>query len=411
MLFSTTEILLAAGFFFALAAASSDEPPIDIPSDTEVQFSDDPYAGQDKLGMIKDGLAHLAAIRYESTSFSSESDGYAGVYGDFCVYDPRLNKIDDPSLYPTIDDMMLTSEHCGDHTYTLPLDEVVAAVLSHDINTGQMNPPVEGLLFHAGHAGAGILSNVLATFDSALVVPEHPAIHDALFACDYIHNRFESVSCSSVAQKQLVEDVIKLVTRSSDASITHAYIKLHADSTAYLPMVREIIPDTPWIFHYRDSETTLAKSTQLKLNSCVLTRRQPSFILAQKALEFNIDLDGMSQEDLCALYLSTLLEVATQEYENSSTGMLIEYEQLLEPSFTTDIVLPHLGLQAEIDADPATVSANVDSTLSTKSNTRGVPGKKVQKWNANDEVVHISDQVRAASELFMGNAMQAVKRL
>jgi len=177
-------------------------------------------------------------------------------------------------------------------------------------------------------------------------------------------------------------------------------------------MVREIIPDTPWTFHYRDSETTLAKSTQPKQNSCVMTRRQPSFNLAQKAKDFNIDLDGMSQEDLCALYLSTLFDVATQEYEISDTGMLIQYEQLLEPGFITGAVLPHLGLQAAIDADPVTVSANVETTLSTKSNARGVPGgKKVQNWNANDEVVHISDEVRAASDLFMGNAMEAFARL
>lgn len=410
MLFSTNHILL--GVLATAAAAPSDEPPIEIPSDVEMQFSDDPYAGQDKLDMIKSGLAHLAAIRFESTSFSSENGGYTGVYGDFCVYDAQLNQVEDPSLYPTVEEMMLTSEHCGEHTYTLPLDEVVAAVSSFDINSGQMNPPVEGLLFHVGHAGAGILSNVLATFESALVVPEHPAIHDALFACDYIHNRFESENCSSSAQKQLVEDVIHLATRSSDASITHAYIKFHADSTAYLSMVRDIIPDTPWTFHYRDSETTLAKSTQPKTNSCVMTRRQPSFVLAQKAKDFNIDLDEMSHEDLCALQLSTLLDVATEEYEISDTGLLIQYEQLLEPGFITGTALPHLGLQAEIDADPATVSANVEATLSTKSNARGIPGgKKVKKWNANDDVVHISDQVRAASELFMGNAMEAFARL
>ncbi len=411
MLFSTTHILLA-GVLATAAAESSDEPPIEIPSDVELQFSEDPYAGQDKLEMIKSGLAHLAAIRFESTSFSSESGGYAEVYGDFCVYDAQLNQVEDPSLYPTVEEMMLESEHCGEHTYTLPLDEVVAAISSHDFNSGQMNPPVEGLIFHVGHAGAGILSNVLATFESALVVPEHPAILDALFACDYIHNRFESENCSASAQKQLVEDVVNLATRSSDASITHAYIKFHADSTVYLPMVRDIIPDTPWTFHYRDSETTLAKSTQPKKNSCVLKRRQPSHVLAQKAKDYNIDLDGMSEEDLCALQLSTLLDVATQEYEISDTGLLIQYEQLLEPGFITGTALPHLGLQAEIDADPIAVSANVDTTLSTKSNAKGAPGgKKVRKWNAKDDAVHISDQVRAASKHFMGNAMEAVARL
>jgi len=108
------------------------------------------------------------------------------------------------------------------------------------------------------------------------------------------------------------------------------------------------------------------------------------------------------------MYLSTLLEAATQEHTTSGTGMLISYDQLLEHDFVTDVVLPYLGLQAAIDADPATASANVDSTLSTQSKNRG----GVKPWNADEEVIHISDKVRSASSLFfMGNAIEAIGRL
>ena len=399
------QMLLAAGLLATVVAAeSSDEPPIDIPSENlvELQFSDDPYADQDKLDMIKSGLANLAAIRYESNSFASSNSKYTGVYGDFCVYDAHLNDVE-PSLYPTVDEMIFTSEHCGEHTYTLPLDEVVAAVSNHDAQSGQTNPSVEGLLFHTGHSGAGLSANVLAAFDNTVVVPEHSALHDALFACDQIHSRFKSADCSTSHQKQLVQDVINLATRSSDASVTHAYIKFKAEDTVYLSMVREILPDTPWTFYYRDSDTTLAKSTQNKRNTCVMSRRQPSEDLVQKAEDLNIDLESLSTEDLCALQLSTLLEAATQEHKSSGTGMLISYEQLLEPGFIANVVLPYLGLQA----DSTTVSATVDSTLSIKSNNRG----GVKQWNANEEVIHISEKVSHASKLFMGDAMQALRRL
>jgi len=409
MLSQRSGFLVAAGIiaFGAGIATASDEPPLYPPSEVELQFSEDPYAGQDKLDMIKNGLAHLAAIRYESTSFSSGNSAYTQVYGDFCVYDAQLNKGDDPSLYSTVDEMINTSDHCGDHTYTLPLDEVVAAVLSHDSNAGQTNPPLSGFIFHVGYSGAGLLSNTLATFATTSVVPEHPAIHAALHACDAIRAKFLSEDCSPLLQKQLVKDVITLATRTSDASITHSYIKFYADSTTYLPMVRELFPSVPWTFHYRDVETVLAKSTQPKREYCVFVRRKPSAVLAQKAEEYNLDLDGMTKEDLCALYLSTLLEVATQEHESSGTGKLILYEQLLEADFMTTTLLPYFGLQAEIDADAATVSANVESTLSTNSSNRG----EVKKWNPSEEVVHISDKVRTASELFLGNAMEAIGRL
>jgi len=401
--------LLAAGLLTAGAriVTASDEPPIDTPSEAVLQFSEDPYAGQDKLAMIQNGIAHLAAIRYETTSFSSDNNAYTQVYGDFCVYDAQLNKGDDPSLYSTINEMILSSDHCGDYTYTLPLDEVVAAVSSHDADAGQINPLLSGAIFHVGYAGAGLLSNTLATFEKTLVVSEHPAIHAALFACDDIHAKFSSADCSSLLQQKLFKDVITLATRNSDAKITHAYVKFRPDSTAYLPMVREIFPLVPWTFHYRDHETVLAKATQPKKNYCVYVRRQPSSVLAKKAEEYNLDLDGMTQEDLCALYLSTLLEVATQEHESSGTGKLVLYEQLLEVDFMLNELLPYLGLQAEIDADSATVSAKVEKSLSTKSSNRG----GVKKWDANEEFVHISDKVRAASHLFMKNAMDAIGRM
>jgi len=177
-------------------------------------------------------------------------------------------------------------------------------------------------------------------------------------------------------------------------------------------MFREIFSQVPWTFHYRDHETVLAKSTESSRSPCVFTGRNPSSALAQKAEGFNVDLDGMSQEDLCALYLSTLLEVAIQEYKSSGgTGLLVLYEQLLEPSYMLDDLLPHLGFQAEIDADSATVSANVEETLSIKSNPRGDPGHNAIRWDAGKEAVNISPKVRAASQLFMAGVMEAIGRL
>ena len=68
--------------------------------------------------------------------------------------------------------------------------------------------------------------------------------------------------------------------------------------------------------------------------------------------------DGMSDEDLCALYLSTLLDAATEEHESTGTGMLIDYAEL-----TTEFILTkelsYLGLQSEIDADSVAVSSTV----------------------------------------------------
>jgi hypothetical protein len=49
------------------------------------------------------------------------------VYGEFCAYDPSMNR-KDPSSYATVSALMGESEHCGEHRYTMPLGMVVDAV-------------------------------------------------------------------------------------------------------------------------------------------------------------------------------------------------------------------------------------------------------------------------------------------
>lgn len=411
MLSQRSGTLLSASLIFAIGAgllllptiatatsSSDDDPPAVVPSSTvENQFTDDPYAGYDKIQMIQTGLANLQAIRFQVDSFSGDKPTYTGVYADFCVYDATLNKGDDFSMYTTIEEMMLSSDHCGEHSYTLPLKEVVDAVTAYDSTVGQNNPSMSGLIFHTGYSGAGLVVNSLTTFASTLVVPEHPAIHDALNVCDNIQNRHPDAVCSAVLQKQLVNDVFTLATRSSDDTVTKAYVKFRPESTVYIKMVRELYPKTQWIFNYRNSEILLAKSTQPKLDTCVYSRRQPSDHLAKKADDYNIDLDGMTKEDLCALYLSTLFDAATQEHDSTNTGMLISYETLTQEDFLLEHVLTYFGLQAEIDADPTTASDKVESILSVKSHSRGSP----RKWNVNEENVNVSEKVKASVQTFL----------
>lgn len=389
-----------------------DEPPLEEESLIAMQFTANPYAGRDKIEMIKSGEAKLASLRLSPDSLSEGPQGsnsYTGVYGIFCAFDDQLNK-KNPSVYPTFDHMVQTSDHCIENRYTLPLDVVVEAVTSYDKKSIRTNEslkklPLSGMLFHQGFSGAGLIANALTTFDDTVVISEHSAIRDALNACDYLHNRFNSNDCSSSKHQKLIEDVISLLSRSSDSSIEHMFLKLDSASSAYIPLLRAIYPDSKWTFHYRKAEHVLAKSTEPKRNTCVLKKRQPSSVMASQALDHNVDLEELSTHEVCALHLSTLVDVASREHESTGTGMLISYEDdLLQEDALLETILPYLGLQKEIDANPSMARARVEEVLATKANLRGIHSQDVDsRWG--EEHVHVSEEVRAASQLFMQDIM------
>mmetsp|Transcript_44483 Transcript_44483/g.79804 ORF Transcript_44483/g.79804 Transcript_44483/m.79804 type:complete len:455 (-) Transcript_44483:33-1397(-) len=402
-----------------------DEPPLyEPPSEPEsliaMQFTSDPYEHRDRMEMIKSGELGLAAIRFSPISFAAGANGddgqYTDVHGEFCVFDSTLNK-KDPANYPTINDVMGESEHCGEHRYTIPLREVVQAVREFDIsgtkNSNMKHLPVSGLLFHEGYSGAGLISNALTTFDSTLVISEHAAIRDAVSACDVVRNRYKSENCSPAMQRQLVQDVISLLSRTSNASIQHLYLKLPSASSAYLPMLRSLYPDAKWAFVYRKAEDALAKTTQRKRNStCIKSRRNPTTALSAKSNEYNVDLEQLSHHEICALHLSSLLDTAIREHDESGTGMLVSYDDdiLSNADTMVNVILPYFGLQEDIDSNPQVARDHVIEILSMRSNTSARLNPEDKQWNADGENIEVSEEIGTASKVFMSNSMDSIKR-
>ena len=388
---------------------TSDDEPTSLIAQ---QFSSNPYSTQDPLTMVLTGLATLSSIRITPTSFITDSlttsnlhhvaDSYNQVYGEFCVYERNLNKRH-PAVYPTVDSVMATSNHCGEHRFSLDLMEVMEAVHRHDNNdastassssssSSKCTLPLSGMIFHEGYAGAGIISNTLSTFQNVRVISEHSALTDALSACDTIWNRYKVEDCVVEKERRLVMDVISLLsrtatpTRNGAASVEeeHLYLKLSASSTTYLPTLRTLYPNTPWLFVYRTNpDAALAKSlTGRRYTLCKKTKRNPSKTLLAKSttsstsstsIEYHRStntnngggsiqsLEQMSPVQVCAMHLSTLIDVATQEYNdneggllNNNMGMLVQYDQVFtEKKVAVEMlltsILPFLGLHYDYD--------------------------------------------------------------
>jgi len=430
---SRFEVVSASGGPLRRHLRSSDDAnqvEQEVPSGLEENPpSPDPYATRDHLKMILNGELFLSGIRYGPSSFKNaevttsnddwRSDAY-DVDGEFCVFDPSLNK-SDPAKHPTVQDVASESLHCEEHRYTMPLAEVARAVRKQDgassKRIGVKRLPVSGLLFHEGYSGAGLLSNALTTFDSTLVISEHDALSEALAACDTLKNRYQVDNCSSVKQQQLVHDVVTLLSRTSEShmenvqNVDKLYLKLQGASAAYLPTLRSLYPDAPWVFVYRNAEHALAKHMDSERSkACIETRINPSSALSSKCEENEVDLETLSHHEVCALHLASLLEMAFHEHEESHTGMLLSYDEDVKENVDgiVDVILTYLGLRNEIDADPVEVKERVEGVLSVRSNTSGLdPDDRV--WNG--ETVEVSKEVENAVKVFMSQEIESIARV
>ena len=361
------------------------------------QFGVDPFKDRDKIEMIQKGEMNFAGVRYSSTSFEEDgSSTYKDVYAEYCVFNPILNK-SNPSYYSKSKHIIAESTHCGEHRFSIPMSELMEVKIGDDIK----ELPLSGMLFHQGYSGGGLVSNALTSFDNIHVVSEHTALHAVLNACSYIHNRYQSDNCSSTKQRQLVQDVIKLLSQTTDQKIDHLFLKFESASSAYIPMLHSLYPDVKWTFSYRDAEEVLAKNMQRKRNiSCIKTKSSPSTALSNKASEKNINLQDLSSHEICALHLSTLLETAIKEHNESGTGMLVSYTDIITSDIIVDKVIPYFDLELD-----ATTRDKVKEILAIRSNTRGKKAND-KTWNKTQEDnIEVSKEVHEAVATYMSGVV------
>lgn len=401
-----------------------EDPPESFPQSLiAMQFHEDPYADRDHLQMIVNGELGLAGISYGTTSFSHSSAGEGGGYGDdvrgeFCAYDASLNH-ENPSEYPTFLEIESASDHCAERRYSLPLRAVAEAVRASagggTVGTASASRslPVSGLLFHEGHSGAGLVSNALATFPSARVVSEHPAIRDVLGACDVIKNRYRRDDCDPARRLRALEDAVTLLARTSagdSAEVDKFYLRMDGASAARLREVRSLFPDAPWAFVHRDAGEALAKATQGRREvGCVKARRNPSAALSAKATEAGVQLEGLEPREVCALHLATLLDAAAAERDATGTGMLVSYKDIAgNVDSLVGVILPYFGLGGEIRVAVQAVADRVGEVLSLHSDTTSKWRPDDKKWAG--EYVEVTDEVAAASNAYMSGSMDSIAK-
>lgn len=94
------------------------------------------------------------------------------------------------------------------------------------------------------------------------------------------------------------------------------------------------------------------------MTSCIRNRRNPSLALRTKSKQIlqgmstSASLDGLSNHEICALHLSTLVDVALSLHETTGSGMILLYDDDIinnSSSYIVNDVLPYLGLQESME--------------------------------------------------------------
>ena len=98
-------------------------------------------------------------------------------------------------------------------------------------------------------------------------------------------------------------------------------------------------------------------------------------------------------------FVHVVLESAIKEHNESGTGMLVSYTDIITSDVIVDKVLPYFDLELD-----ATTRERVTDILKTKSNTRGGTNDKI--WDKSQEDnIEVSKEVQEAVATYMSGVV------
>ncbi|RYZ19340.1 MAG: sulfotransferase family protein, partial [Chitinophagaceae bacterium] len=117
--------------------------------------------------------------------------------------------------------------------------------------------PPDGLIFHVSRCGSTLLSQLIGLKPDTIVLSEVPILDDIL-------NLETSKIPALQTKKELVSAVVKLLGKKRQKTQQHLFVKLDCWHLFYYEMLREIFPDVPFFFLYRNPSEVLASHRKLR---------------------------------------------------------------------------------------------------------------------------------------------------
>jgi hypothetical protein len=227
----------------------------------------------------------------------------------------------------------------GDLRFTAPFfEQTIGAAMAHPFNLlFQRTTPLAalaqelelrpaGLIFHMSRCGSTLVSQMLASLARNVVLSE-PGPFDQILRM--------------ASRPELDADVLARWLRVVTASLGRRrhpeerdlFVKLEGWHILMLPLIRQALPDVPWIFLYRDPLEVLASLDRLR------PRQMLPGGIDTRLLGFVAD-PAMSLDRHAALVLAQFCRAAIEHH--GSGGLLIEYRELPEAVCTR--MLDHFRL-------------------------------------------------------------------
>ena len=207
------------------------------------------------------------------------------------------------------------------------MEETIAWVEAHP------PAPVRGLIFHMSRCGSTLISQQLAAVERNIVASEPPPLETVLGA----HRRVPGLSLET--QVRWVRAIAGALgqPRLGERGF---YIKLDCWNIHQMDLVREAMPETPWIFLYRNPVEVMVSQQRTPASWTV-----PG-LLHPEALQMRLaDWDPRQTDVYQARALAKMCAAGLKAVRGHSNGVLVNYSEL--PEAMCGRLLQHFGLTEE----------------------------------------------------------------
>lgn len=191
-----------------------------------------------------------------------------------------------------------------------------------------LGPPPDGFVFHMSRCGSTLVSQMLAAMPGAISISEAPVIEAVA-----------RVVLAGRLPREALRGIIGALTRDRQGAVTYRFVKFLSSHVLLIPLLRELFPDTPWVFLYRDPVEVLI--SQIRMPSPEVLAGIPPSELPEGAA------DELRHAREIAMMIGRFVESALSAFP-AGGGIAIDYRAL--PAAVETAILPHFGIAPDDDA-------------------------------------------------------------
>ncbi|MES1262701.1 MAG: sulfotransferase family protein [Acidobacteriota bacterium] len=185
-----------------------------------------------------------------------------------------------------------------------------------------------GFIFHMSRCGSTLIARMLAALSGALVISEALPL-DVLARSRWLH---------PMEKARWLRSMVGALGQPRSGDETRYFIKFDSPTIVALPFLRQVFPETPWVFVYRDPEEVIV--SHLREPAAFMT---PGMITDCPLLDAPPhELSELTPEEYTARVLAQICATAAQAFTQQTGGLLVNYSQL--PGALETAIARHFAL-------------------------------------------------------------------